>query len=840
MTQQISPWLEGAYGWNFGESGWNTGMDQNLLKFSFMFDRNVDSVVASLPAAVNGQAHYLTTDNRLYFAVGTTYFSTPVPKWFTVVIRSTGDLHQYNGTSLVQIDGPTQVDSRLDAVELTVANLGTAAFEDIEFFATQAGLDIVEATASAYTDLIRTDLADTSDVLKGAGQVGRASVAVNSIVDLLVAKQDASQHISVRGYHAGRNIGGMSFYWDSTRSKTEHNAGTIIDPARTFPSDWTNATQITNWYTAAVSGTGCWVAFRETTGVNVDCFGAFADDETYDLANYTAIRTAIKFAILPNGPGTGMFRLECQEEVSFGSGNYWVIGRSLFCFNHSEMEALPGNYRFRRGIRYRGQGRDGTIITLKNTGLHTWFYDTADGAFPGDTSVWDQVEFSGMTLRSYDHARKYVVTENSKISGFRMETYGWEKFFNFKDVRFEGFDRAIQYSGNGNADHNSFYGCQFIGIKDSVFFINNNQSVQTRLYGCDFELIYGNCFEVYINGGGDVKMYGGSVILQPRYLNTNLPDLTNTTPRAFLNVFQEGGSSGVGYGNNLFTFHDLRFEMYDDFQKAIYAIKDTTNPGGSIDASFTRCSFHSDFNRDAVDAVITPAAASKSLVVFNNNLRCTAQFSQCQLIKRNTYVINGATSVFAPSRVMFDRCDLEWDPLADTSDGGLYTKCTASNNGAFVATGCTTVGNIGASDEKSRVVIDFQKGVETASGGLAYHSVSAQVKSKAVKWPVPADTKLRLYLPEGSIIIGVTINKPAFTPVGTPATNYGLVLQDNASATIFATGTGSEERAILANTTLGTPKVIPAAPNNFVQLTAVGSGLTQTQNTAGTIQVHYS
>jgi GH24 family phage-related lysozyme (muramidase) len=27
MTQQQSPWVEGAYGWSFGEGGWNVGMD---------------------------------------------------------------------------------------------------------------------------------------------------------------------------------------------------------------------------------------------------------------------------------------------------------------------------------------------------------------------------------------------------------------------------------------------------------------------------------------------------------------------------------------------------------------------------------------------------------------------------------------------------------------------------------------------------------------------------------------------------------------------------------------------------------------------------------------------
>src|SRR3972149_1247271 len=120
MAQQLSPWLEGAYGWNFGESNWNTGIDNNQLKFSFMFDRNVDGVVASLPGAVNGQAYFLTTDNRLYFAVGTTWFSSPSPKWFEFVIRSSGDIYQFDGSAAVQMDSPAQLATRLDAVELTV------------------------------------------------------------------------------------------------------------------------------------------------------------------------------------------------------------------------------------------------------------------------------------------------------------------------------------------------------------------------------------------------------------------------------------------------------------------------------------------------------------------------------------------------------------------------------------------------------------------------------------------------------------------------------------------------------------------------------------------------
>lgn len=194
MSQQQSPWLEGAYGWNFGEGGWNSGMDQNLLKFSFMFDRNVDSIVSSLPAAVSGQAHYLTTDNRLYFAVGSTYFSAPTPKWFEFKIRSTGATYQFNGTTAVQIESPTQIDTRLDAIELTMSSLGTAAFQDADAFATQVELDIAEAQAQSYTDLLRTDF---ENALDGIDTVLNYGAACDGVTDDTVA---AATMLSAKGF----------------------------------------------------------------------------------------------------------------------------------------------------------------------------------------------------------------------------------------------------------------------------------------------------------------------------------------------------------------------------------------------------------------------------------------------------------------------------------------------------------------------------------------------------------------------------------------------------------------------------------------------------------------
>ena len=235
MSQQLSPWLEGAYGWNFGESNWNTGIDNNQLKFSFMFDRNIEGLVASLPAAVNGQAYFLTADNRLYFAVGTTWFSTPTPKWFEFTIRSTGEAYQFNGTTAVQIDSPSGVDARMDAIEVTIDSLGTAAFEDVNTLATHAELDVVEAQQQAYTDELRQDLVDAVDPTKGAALVGRSIVVVETVGDMAAISITA-------GHTAQLNLGARSgiFLHDPTITAPQitSDPGQMVFVASDFGGAW--------------------------------------------------------------------------------------------------------------------------------------------------------------------------------------------------------------------------------------------------------------------------------------------------------------------------------------------------------------------------------------------------------------------------------------------------------------------------------------------------------------------------------------------------------------------------------------------------------------------------
>lgn len=188
MSQQTAPFLESKYGWNFGESGWNTGMDENLLKFSYMFDRNIDGIVNSLPSAVTGQAYYLTTDKRIYFSVNNSWVSTPVPKWFSVNLRSTGQTYIYNGTVLSLVPNNTDLSSRLTAVELEIDGLGTASLKNEDFFASKDQLDVAVSQVNSYTDnqlnLYKTDISNSSNTAKGASLSGWRGSNVGATLDV--------------------------------------------------------------------------------------------------------------------------------------------------------------------------------------------------------------------------------------------------------------------------------------------------------------------------------------------------------------------------------------------------------------------------------------------------------------------------------------------------------------------------------------------------------------------------------------------------------------------------------------------------------------------------------
>lgn len=300
MPQQQSPFLEGKYGWNYGENGWNTGMDENLLKFSFMFDGNVDSIVASLPPVSNGAAHFNSADNRFYFGVGSVWYSSPCPKSFIFKIKSNGDFYQFNGTSAVKIDNPSQIDSRLDAVELTLSSLGTAAFQNVEDFATQAELDIVEAASQSYTDTFKASLLDSVDMLAGVSLVGGSSRFVDTIADLRDLPNNGVSKAFVAGYWSAFDGGGGHYTLDSADVTSADNGGTVI---------------------VATDG-GRW-KLAYTGRVSVKQFGAKGDNIQDDQPFIQAALDAVKAVYLPAG------NYKLGASIDFKANGYSILGENM-------------------------------------------------------------------------------------------------------------------------------------------------------------------------------------------------------------------------------------------------------------------------------------------------------------------------------------------------------------------------------------------------------------------------------------------------------------------------------------------------------------------------------
>lgn len=104
---------------------------------------------------------------------------------------------------------------------------------------------------------------------------GKAAQTVSKMAGVAGA---AHMMLMVGGYHAVGDLGGGKFVWDAAMSKNSHNGGTVIDPDRAFPVDWTNQAQLATWFAAGVlGGVGVWRRVLETVTVSAALYGAKGD-----------------------------------------------------------------------------------------------------------------------------------------------------------------------------------------------------------------------------------------------------------------------------------------------------------------------------------------------------------------------------------------------------------------------------------------------------------------------------------------------------------------------------------------------------------------------------------
>ncbi|AOQ26880.1 tail tubular protein [Vibrio phage S4-7] len=641
--------------------------------------------------------------------------------------------------------------------------------------------------------------------------------AVNSVADLVgFSGTKDDQQISLKGWHPNSDVGGGILYWDAAKPKSEHNGGTVFSP--TVPFNATTGDYLDGIGETATGGSGCWVRTDSANYVHVDQFGAVVKAESKAADNYKSFRAAFVAAVTHESQ-----QLSGHSEILYGAGEYFIKGNSVLMPNRSEMEALSGNYRYRRGVMFRGCGRQSTIITLLTDGTgETWFYDTTDENH-SDTGVADYITFRDMTLRGGSSAT-YSLPSTEWTSGFNFETYGWEKRFIWDAVEFVNLDRIYRCGGYGNADLNTWMNCIAGNIREDAFYFNNNQSVVNRFTNFDISC-HGNIIAVGPQGGGDLTWTSGAITQYPQLDEFDTP-LPFQRECALIYWDNSGVTTGPssGNGNNQFRLRGIRVECYSPSQAHFRSKRDDTVAYGDIHVYFDECSFtHPHKYRDEGwgfgTVPYTGAHVEGSAKV---------RYTKSLLREPYTYLIAKHAG-----HIEFDSCNYTPTPGASEKQrlSGVCTNLGVDSS--IVCTGLTTQKEIDLGSYQYVVVPDFTMGSPATH---VKHTSSVKVHKTA--WPqVNFVGSLRVYLSPNSIVHKILMDKPE--DLNANGTNYSLNIKDYAGVTMASSTVGEESRAILEEVVVGSFRV-PEEPNNYIDITPSGTaGTSKFSSTDGRVLLEY-
>lgn len=129
------------------------------------------------------------------------------------------------------------------------------------------------------SDSSPVDIALTVNVVAAVVNGLVDGLSTESIKSLPASPVEGLQY-NVIGFYAGSTLGGGAFVWDATKSKADHNGGTVIAPEAIAAWDGTQAdlADLLNW---TGTGSGCWVRVS-TSDVTVYNYGAKLDNVADD------------------------------------------------------------------------------------------------------------------------------------------------------------------------------------------------------------------------------------------------------------------------------------------------------------------------------------------------------------------------------------------------------------------------------------------------------------------------------------------------------------------------------------------------------------------------------
>lgn len=143
--------------------------------------------------------------------------------------------------------------------------------------------------------------------------------SVATIADLLALSGVVDgQKIEVGGCRVD-GVGGGIFTYRAGVSRSTHNGGTVIASNATWP-DWSNYTQVNDWFNFTHASNGCWVKEVKENQVDIKEFGALGDDNNLIDGRIWTAALRDHNLFLSDGIYTMSFRSVPSNRTVTGSG----------------------------------------------------------------------------------------------------------------------------------------------------------------------------------------------------------------------------------------------------------------------------------------------------------------------------------------------------------------------------------------------------------------------------------------------------------------------------------------------------------------------------------------
>lgn len=540
MSQKTSPFIESKYGWDLGESGWNVGMDENLLKFSFLLDGTIDSVVSTLPSAVNGKSVFSTQDNRVYFCVDGIWYSSSVPAWKELKEKSTGNVYQYNGETLELVGNILTI--------ATNANTAASATTSLESRIASVEAEVTSNTANISTntnDIVavtgelseyQADLSNSSDATKGSSLIG--FIQGGSWATPRTLRDKASEIVSVKDFGAkGDGTTDDSSAINACIASLKSTGGSVY-----FPKGVYIAKNI-NWTveTTSFNGGGRISLIGDGPALSVISTSSAVNGD--NLVSITANTSNATNSVIFGGKISNM-----GFQILNGTGKTFRVVNSAYMYFE--------NCFFRGGnIAFKTEGcLSSTFVNCKFSEGRYGFYATPGFSYPNQFSFFQCVFTLNTTaalyaqspggIRMYGGSVEGNGAGNANAYGVILDhavgsSSGTSVAGVFSGVYFESNNGiADVYLAHNNTGENvslTVQDCSFacggsLIVNDRIKIDHQSATALTaRVYGCNFQELSGfapTATQKYIN------VFGGGTGLRRVYADDNYYNAVNSIPVA--------------------------------------------------------------------------------------------------------------------------------------------------------------------------------------------------------------------------------------------------------------------------------------------------------------------